>query len=134
EIPAREARLKRLAERIESLKERDESAIRYARHISALRREAAVQLHTVLATFVDGVNRMLKGCEVALDPRRFTADSFHESSSCLFQVNIRGRLLQIQFAATPELVSSEDFRVPYTLSGSVRAFNQELLDKDLIEE
>ena len=25
-------------------------------------------------------------------------------------------------------------RVPYTLEGNVRAFNQELLDKDLIEE
>ena len=38
------------------------------------------------------------------------------------------------FRATPELVSTEDFRVPYTLEGTVRAFNQELLDKDLIEE
>jgi hypothetical protein len=36
--------------------------------------------------------------------------------------------------ATAELVSTEEFRIPYTLAGSVRAFNQELLDKDLIEE
>src|SRR5436309_7019757 len=41
---------------------------------------------------------------------------------------------QLAFRATPELVSTEDFRVPYTLEGTVRAFNQELLDKDLIEE
>ena len=47
---------------------------------------------------------------------------------------MRGRILQISFAATPELVSTEDFRVPYTLNGTVRAFNQELLDKDIIEE
>ena len=26
------------------------------------------------------------------------------------------------------------FRIPYILEGSVRAFNQEMLDKDLIEE
>ena len=31
-------------------------------------------------------------------------------------------------------MSTEDFRVPYTLEGSVRAFNQDLLNKDLIEE
>ena len=31
-------------------------------------------------------------------------------------------------------MSTEDFRVPYTLEGFVRAFNQELLDKDIIEE
>lgn len=134
EIPAREARLKRLAERIESLKERDEDAIRYARHISAMRRDAAVKLHGLVAGFVASLNELLTGCEAALDPARFTAESFHDSAACLFQINIRGRILQIQFAATPELVSSEDFRIPYTLSGSVRAFNQELLDKDLIEE
>jgi len=134
EIPGREARLKRLAERIESLKERDENAIRYARHISAMRREAAVRLHGLLDDFVHGVNKLLKGCEVKLDPSRFLSESFQETTPCLFQVNIRGRILQVQFAATPELISSEDFRVPYTISGSVRAFNQELLDKDLIQE
>ena len=32
------------------------------------------------------------------------------------------------------MVSTEDFRVPYILAGAVRCFNQELLDKDLIEE
>ena len=52
----------------------------------------------------------------------------------LVQINVRGRLLQIEYASSPELVSTEDFRVPYTLAASVRAFNQELLDKDLIEE
>ena len=49
-------------------------------------------------------------------------------------MNVRGRILQVAFEATVELVSTEDFRVPYTLHGSVRAFNQELLDKDIIEE
>jgi hypothetical protein len=49
-------------------------------------------------------------------------------------MNIRGRILQVEFEVTPELVSTEDFRVPYTLQGFVRGFNQELLEKDLIEE
>ena len=40
----------------------------------------------------------------------------------------------LEFEVTPELVSTEDFRIPYTLQGFVRGFNQELLEKDLIEE
>jgi hypothetical protein len=40
----------------------------------------------------------------------------------------------MEYETTGEFVSTEDFRVPYTLAGSVRAFNQELLDKNLIEE
>ena len=40
----------------------------------------------------------------------------------------------MSFSATPGLVSTEDFRIPYTLEGSIRAFNQELLEKDIIEE
>ena len=52
----------------------------------------------------------------------------------MIQINVRGRILQIEFEATGELVSTEDFRIPYTMQGTVRTFNQELLDKDLIEE
>jgi hypothetical protein len=52
----------------------------------------------------------------------------------LIQINIRGRILQIEFGATAELVSTEEFRIPYTMEGAVRAFNQQLLDKDIIEE
>jgi len=134
EIPAPDSRLKRLADRIESLKERDEKAISYARYIAGLRKDAAAQLHGLLSNFVDSVNRLLTDCHMVLDPASFQTDSFREAVSCLFQINIRGRILQIHFAATPELVSSEEFRIPYTLSGSVRAFNQQMLDKDLIEE
>ncbi len=32
------------------------------------------------------------------------------------------------------MLSTEDFRIPYTLMGSIRAFKQEWLDQDLIEE
>jgi len=52
----------------------------------------------------------------------------------LMQIQVRGRILQIEFEATPELLSTEDFRIPYTLAGAIRAFNQELLDKDVVEE
>ena len=69
-----------------------------------------------------------------LDPQELAHDGFLENGSNLFQINARGRILQVEFKATAELVSTEEFRVPYTLEGTVRAFNQSLLDKDLIEE
>jgi len=128
------ARLRRLAKDIEALASKDETALQHAREIAALRRRAAGELFTVCASFVDGVNSLLPTPEVQLDPRDFSANTFQEDGVNLLQINVRGRILQIEFETTPDLISTEDFRIPYTLSGAVRAFNQALLDKDLIEE
>ncbi len=129
-----DARLRRLAKDIEALSAKDENAVRYSRDIANLRRRAAQELFTLCAEFVDSVNRLLPRAELELDPPDFSPDTFHDEVANLIQINVRGRILQVEFEATPELVSTEDFRVPYTLSGAVRAFNQALLDKDLIEE
>jgi hypothetical protein len=126
--------LKRLARSIDALVEKDEDAMRHAREIRLLRRTAAAELHNICADFVTAVNGLLTRGAVVLDPEEFREDAFQEDSPNLIQMNIRGRILQVQFEATVELVSTEDFRIPYTLAGSVRAFNQELLDKDIIEE
>ena len=131
---ARDARLRRLAASIDSLAEKDEGFLRRAQEIAAVRRAAAVDLYAICADFVGSVNRLLARTEVELDPPGYTAASFQEDLANLVQINVRGRILQVSFSATGELVSTEDFRVPYTLEGSVRAFNQELLDKDIIEE
>jgi hypothetical protein len=80
------------------------------------------------------LNRLLERSEVRLDPETFDANLFDPEMSTLIQIHVRGRILQISFTATPELVSTEEFRIPYILEGSVRAFSQKLLDKDLIEE
>ena len=77
---------------------------------------------------------MLERSAVDLDPPVVGRDSFQEDTTNLIQINVRGRILQVAYRATGDLISTEDFRVPYTLEGTVRAFNQELLDKDLIEE
>lgn len=130
----RDDRLKRLARSIESLAEKDEMVLRHAREVAALRRAAAVSVHAICAGFVDAVNHLLQHDEVLLDPPRYSEDSFRENTGNLIQINVRGRILQVEFEATPELVSTEDFRIPYTLAGSVRAFNQELLDKQFMEE
>jgi hypothetical protein len=130
----RDARLKKLARSIESLAAKDELLLRHSREMLALRRSAAADLYAICAEFVGSINRLLQQNEVQLDPRTFAEDNFRDDNANLIQINVRGRILQVGFRATPELVSTEDFRVPYTLEGTVRAFNQELLDKDLIEE
>ena len=131
---AREARLKRLAGNIDALAQKDEGFLRRAREVAALRQAAAADLYAICADFVASVNRLLARTALELDPPGYGPNSFQEDLVNLMQINVRGRILQISFSSTPELVSTEDFRVPYTLEGTVRAFNQELLDKDIIEE
>jgi hypothetical protein len=128
------ARLKQLAGDIEALAKKDEAAMGRAREIFELRRSAAHELHAICAEFVTSLNELLPEPLVRLDPPNLNEDGFNETGVNLFQINVRGRILQVEFEATPELISTEDFRVPYTLEGTVRAFNQALLDKDLIEE
>lgn len=129
-----QARLKRLAEHIETLGKKDEAVAAHAREIIELRSLAAAELHAICADFVRSLNQILAESVVRLDPDEYAGDGFHEDGANLFQINVRGRILQVEFKATPELVSTEEFRVPYTLEGTVRAFNQRLLEKDLIEE
>jgi hypothetical protein len=127
-------RLKRLAESIRALSAKDELALQKARETMLLRQKAALQLFGVCAGFVRDVNGLLEEPEVRLDPENFTPESFQEESVNLFQIHVRGRILQVTFEATAEMVSTEEFRVPYVLHGATRCFNQQLLDQELIEE
>ena len=129
-----DARFKRLARSIDALAEKDESFLRRAREIAALRGTAAADLYAICFGFVNSLNRLLSHCEMVLDPPQFSPDAFREDAKNLFQINVQGRILQVEFEAAPGLVSTEDLRIPYTLQGAVRAFNQELLDRSLIEE
>jgi hypothetical protein len=132
--PGEDPRLKRLAARIEALAEKDQQTLRTAVEIAEMRSLAAVEIYTICADFVERLNRMLPNHEVVIDPAECPAESFSDFSTRLIQLNVRGRILQVEFAAAESLLSTEEFRIPYTLAGSVRAFNQELLEKDLIEE
>lgn len=131
---SRDARLKRLAENIDALAQKDERLLGRAREIADLRHAAAIDIYGICAAFVTAVNRLLTHPVMELDPADFPPDAFQDDSPNLMQINVRGRILQLAFSSTPELISTEDFRVPYILGGTVRAFNQELLDKDIIEE
>jgi hypothetical protein len=132
--PAGEERLRRLARNIDHLADKDEDLLRRERETVALRRTAAAQLHALCAAFVGDLNGLLERSEVRLDPETFDADLFQPDMPTLMQIQVRGRILQIAFTATPGLASTEEFRIPYILEGSVRAFNQQLLDKHLVEE
>lgn len=134
DVTAADVRLRRLAESIDALAEKDERHLNRAREIALLRRSAAAELHLICASFVDQLNALLTRGLVVLDPPVFSEEGYREDSSNLLQIHVRGRILQAEFQRTPELISTEEFRIPYILYGSVRAFNQALLDKDLIEE
>jgi hypothetical protein len=131
---AADTRLKRLAARIEALAEKDERSLRTAREMAEVRRAAALEIYTICADFVAGLNRILPRHEVMIDPADCGEESFDDLSMCLIQINVRGRILQVEYGAADTLISTEEFRIPYTLAGSVRAFNQELLEKDIVEE
>lgn len=127
-------RLTKLARRIDALVEKDDALDRRAGEISGLRRRAARDLHDICLRFVAGVNQLLSKTALQLDPPSYNDASFRESDANLVQVNVRGRILQIEFEATTKLISTENFRVPHILEGSIRCFNQELLDRSSIEE
>jgi hypothetical protein len=127
-------RLKKLARSLDALARQDEVRIRRAHEIGFLRRQGALELHGICGDFVRGLNQLLSEVELEFHPEEYGTESFQDTGINLFQINARGRILQIKFEATPEPVSTEDFRVPYILAGAIRCFNQQLLEKDLIEE
>jgi hypothetical protein len=133
-FPPGRDRLKKLAKSLDALARKDEVRIRRAHEIGSLRRQAALELHGVCGDFVRDLNQLLSEIELEFDPEEYGPENFRDEGINLFQINARGRILQIEFEATPELFSTEDFRVPYILAGAVRCFNQQLLEKDLIEE
>ncbi len=130
----RRDRLSKLAEAIESASARDRERILEAERIDRLRASGAAGLYIICRELVDALNSRLTDPAVVLDPPVYSRENFEDGSANLFQISLRGRLLQIGFGSTEELISTEDFRSPYILSGSVRSYNQELLDRQAMEE
>ena len=126
-------RLTRLARAIEAITERDNKLIEESTQVDQLRSRGAAQLHEICHLFVQKVNGRLSERSVLLDPPSFSEGDFQDGPN-LFQINLRGRLLQIEFAATGELYESDDFKRPYVLRGAVRSFNQDLLQHNTVDE
>ncbi|MSV36362.1 MAG: hypothetical protein EXQ47_12315 [Bryobacterales bacterium] len=127
-------RLKKLAVKIDALPERDTQLAMRAEQIDGLRRAGAADLHRICAELVGSINSLLSSVVVELSPDSYSTDSFHDSQPNLLQINLRGRLLMIEFRATETLISSEEFRAPYIMEGAVRSLNQDYLDREAIEE
>jgi hypothetical protein len=127
-------RLTRLAKAIEELGETDRQAIEESTRVDRLRARGALDLHRICSAFVDKVNGKLPEPAVLLDPQSFADDNYNDGGVNLFLINLRGRILQIEFGPTAELYEDDDFRRPYVLRGAVRSFNQDLLNHSSIDE
>lgn len=123
----------RLARAIEAIADRDSKLIEESTQVDQLRAHAAAALHELCRTFVEKVNGRLKDGAVLLDPASFEEESYVDGPN-LFQINLRGRLLQIEFAPTDQLYENDDFKRPYVLRGTVRSFNQDLLQHNNVDE
>jgi|SRR5579872_1216812 len=118
----------RLARQIDAA-QRDERLLAAEDAIREMRRRAACELHSVCADFVAAVNRHLSGALLDLSPATYAPETFREEGVNLIQISSQGRQMQIAFEATPQGVSTEKFRIPYTLEGEVRAYNQKMLER-----
>ena len=126
-------RLTRLATAIDAIAVRDRELIDESVQVEELRARGAVEFHGICRAFVDKVNDRLAEKAVLLDPPAFSETDFDEGGT-LFQINLRGRLLQMAFAATEQLYEKDDFKKAYVLRGTVRGFNQDLLADNTVDE
>jgi len=127
-------RLTRLAGAIEAIGEQDRKLVEEIAAVERLRAKGAVVLHAMCRDFVDSLNGRLSTPVVVLAPWEYSSDNYRDAGHNLFQINLRGRLLQVEFTATGELYSTEDFPRPYILHGSIRSFNQDFLDHSELDE
>jgi hypothetical protein len=124
----------KLAQQLDRLTERDEKNVEDVGRAEWARRQGARSLHQICADFTMRLNSAMTRTEMLLIPTEFVPEMYREDAPNLIQMSLRGRIVQIQYEATEQTVSTENFRHPYILQGAVSGFNQMLLEHDLIEE
>lgn len=129
-----EERLRRLARHLEKLAEKDRERIQADEEFLALRQGGAAELHQLLAEFVAEVNALVAEVKLDLSPVRWPAGSLNYNEPNIFQINVSGRVIQVAFQVTDKLRERVEIRTDYTLAGSVRWFNQELLEREEVRE
>ncbi|HVW11187.1 MAG TPA: hypothetical protein VHC90_21530 [Bryobacteraceae bacterium] len=127
-------RLDRLAQAIEAIAGRDQRLIEESALVERLREEGGAALYRVCREFVDELNARLSEPTLVIDPPDWSIENFDEDGANLYQISLRGRLLQIEYSATDEPYSTEEFRHRYVLRGGIRSFNQKFLDRDTVDE
>lgn len=123
-----------MAAAIEAIGDRDQNKADENTRMDQLRADGAMALHAICQNFVEELNQKLSTPALALDPAEYNRAGFRDPGLNLFQINLRGRLLIIEFEATEEPISTDDFRRPYILHGSIRALNEDLLERHLVSE
>jgi hypothetical protein len=118
----------RLASQIDAAK-KAERFTADADYVAALRRRGACELHSICAGFVSSVNNRLSQATLDLSPSVYAEEMFRESGVNLIRIGSQGREMQITFGATPQLVSTEKFLIPYILEGELRTYNQRMLER-----
>ena len=126
--------LTKLARELDRLAERDEKAVEEMDRADMARRQGARTLHAICADFTKHLNAAMTRAEMMLVPTVFDLATFREDVPNLIQMSLRGRIVQIQYEAPAQALTTEDFRHPYILQGAVHGFNQTLLERDLVEE
>ncbi len=129
-----EDRLRQLARKLEAAAKKDDARRLEAEEIARLRARGASELHATCLKFVAAVNRVLPKPMLELSPGEYSAESFRDAGSNVFQIGFSGRLIHLEFHSTDALRSTERFRTPYILEGAIRSFNQESLELTSIPE
>lgn len=127
-------RMRKLARALDALAEKDREEIARQEAIEAVRRSAALELHGICSNFVAQLNVFLGSVRIELSPAQYALAHYHQDGPNLFQLNVNGRLIQISFHPTDALTAIDNYRLPYTLEGTVNFFNQELLDHDEVRD
>src|SRR5215467_15316452 len=96
-------RIVRLAKQIDNDIRKDHHFLLTESEVLDLRRQGAIELHSICADFVASVNRQLSPPVLELSPPEYAAEMFRESGVNLMQVNAQGRIIQIAFEATPAI-------------------------------
>ena len=129
---AEQERIVKLAQRIDNVTRKDQHLLLTEVEVVELRRQGAMELHSVCADLVASVNHLLSPPILELTPPDYTAQMFRNSGVNLMQINTQGRIVQLSFEATAGIFSTEKFMIPYTLEGEVRSYNQEMLERTQI--
>lgn len=127
-------RMRKLARALDLVAEKDRQELARQFALQQVRREAAAELHTICRRFVDELNSLTGQVKLDLSPAQFDAGHFQENSATLFQINLNGRLIQFTFRPTESMISTDNFRIPYTLEGHVGSFNQHMIEHDEIRD
>jgi len=127
-------RFKKLARNLDALANEDSRRLQREWEIQQLRRRAASELHALCSGFIDSMNQLVSSVRLDLSPEDFAPEAFQDPGMNIFQINVSGRVVQLTFQSTDLMESTLELRTPYTLEGSIRWFNQEMLERDDVKD